>query len=249
MLRRPAPLPSCLWPLAAALLVLLAFAVTHRVAIAGHTWTLFNPPPQAFAVLTILRNSDRMVWPLAYALLVGAIATLDRAWGGRRTGLLLLGLLGLQAIDVGPCLAKVRDRLAAAPAAVPQSLSDPFWTAAARRYARIRAVPGENIGEGWADIARFAAVAGLPTDAVYMARVDTAAEAALQAKTAAILTSGTFEPGTLYVLRDAASLSMARASHVAGRDLILQADGYWVLAPWWCEYDAAAGCAARPGRD
>ena len=106
-----------------------------------------------------------------------------------------------------------------------------------------------NIGEGWADIARFAAVAGLPTDAIYMARVDTAAEAALQAKTAVILTSGSFEPGTLYVLRDEASLSMARASHVVGRDLILQADGYWVLAPRWCEYDAAASCAARPGRD
>ena len=65
---------------------------------------------------------------------------------------------------------------------------------------------------------------------------------------AAALTSGTFEPDTLYVLRNEASLAMARASHVAGRDLILQADGYWVLAPWWCEHNAAAGCAARPGQ-
>ena len=91
-------------------------------------------------------------------------------------------------------------------------------------------------------------MAGLPTDAIYMARVDSAAEAALQAKMAAILTSGVFELDTLYVLRDAASLAMARASHVAGRDLILQADGYWVLAPWWCRYDAAADCATPPDR-
>jgi hypothetical protein len=78
-----------------------------------------------------------------------------------------------------------------------------------------------------------------------MARVDSAAEVALQAKVAAILTLGTFEPGTLYVLRDAASLAMASASHVAGRDLILQADGYWILAPWWCEHNAAARCDSR----
>jgi hypothetical protein len=247
-LKRPAPLPSHLWPLAAALLALLAFAVTHRVTIAGHTWTLFTPPPRVLALLEILRNSDRMVWPLAYALMVGAIATLGRVWGGRRTGWLLLGMLGLQAADVGPQLVKIHELVAAAPAAVPQPLSDPFWTAAARRYARVRAVPAENLGEGWADIARFAALAGLPTDAIYMARVDSAAEAALQAKMAALLTSGTFEPDTLYVLRDEASLAMVRASHVAGRDLILEADGYWVLAPWWCEHNAAAGCTARPGQ-
>ena len=165
-------LPCRLWPLAAALLALLAFAVTHRVTIAGHTWMLFDPPARVLAALEILRNSDRMVWPLAYALMVGAIATLDRVWGGRRTGWLLLGMLGLQAVDVGPQLVKIHGLVAAAPAAVPQRLSDPFWTAAARRYARVRAVPGENLGEGWADIARFAALAGLPTDAIYMARVE-----------------------------------------------------------------------------
>ena len=154
-------------------------------------------------------------------------------------------MLGLQAVDVGPQLVKIRGLVAAAPIAVPQPLSGPFWAAAARRYARVRAVPGENLGEGWADIARFAALAGLPTDAIYMARVDSAAEAALQAKMAAILTSGIFEPDTLYVLRDEASLAMARASHVAGRDLILQADGYWVLAPWWCEHKPTISCASR----
>ena len=66
-----------------------------------------------------------------------------------------------------------------------------------------------------------------------MARVDEAAVAALRARTAAILASGAYEPGTLYVLRDAASLALARASHDPGRDGLVQADGYWVLAPGW----------------
>jgi hypothetical protein len=128
-----------------------------------------------------------------------------------------------------------------------QKLANPFWAAAAQRYARIRAVPGGNLGLGWPLIAPFAAQAGMPTDAIYMSRVDTAAVAALRAKTAAILRTGDFEPATLYVLRDEASLALARASLVPGRDLLLQADRLWVLAPRWCEQQPAPGCAARPG--
>ena len=49
------------------------------------------------------------------------------------------------------------------------------------------------------------------------------------------LASGAHEPGTLYLLRDAESLALARASNDPARDLILQADGHWVLAPGWRE--------------
>ena len=77
--------------------------------------------------------------------------------------------------------------------------------------------------------------AGVPTDCIYLARVDDAAVAALRAKVAGSLASGTYEPGTLYLLRDAESLALARASHDPVRDLLLQADGHWVLAPGWRE--------------
>jgi hypothetical protein len=102
------------------------------------------------------------------------------------------------------------------------------------------------MGQGWESIARFAAQAGMPTDSVYMARVDAAAVATLRARMAAILRSGTYEPGTLYVLRDAASLELARASHDPARDLIRQADGYWVLAPGWQDRPLAPGRQDRP---
>ena len=51
--------------------------------------------------------------------------------------------------------------------------------------------------------------------------------------------SGAYEPWTLYVLRDAESLPLARASHDPSRDLILQADGHWLLAPGWRGREAA----------
>jgi hypothetical protein len=73
----------------------------------------------------------------------------------------------------------------------------------------------------------------VPTDCIYLARVDDAALAALRAKVAEVLRSGAYEPGTLYVLRDEASQALAQASHDPARDLLLEADGFWVLAPGW----------------
>jgi hypothetical protein len=238
---RPLRPPRRLWPLAAALLLLLAFAVTHRVTLAGRVWTPFEPPAPALAALGALRNSGRMAWPLAYAAMLGAAAACARAWGGRRTGLLLLALLAAQWADLRPGMAFRRGLVAGAPRGVPERLFDPFWAEAAGAYARVRAAPAANMGEGWESIARFAARAGLPTDSVYLARVDGAAVSALRARVAAALRSGDYEPGTLYVLRDAETLALARASHDPARgDRILRADGYWVLAPGPGAREAAA---------
>lgn len=233
ILRRPAGLPRRLWPLAAAMLVLFAFAVTHRVSVAGHIVTLFVPSDRVLGILGALRNSERMAMPVVYALLVLAIACCARAWGGRAAGWLLLGLLAVQAVDIAPTMAERRALIAEAPAGVPRRLSDPFWPEAARLYRQIRAVPAANVGAGWQSIAEFAMQAGMATDSVYLARVDGAAIDALRSRMADILATGAYEPGTLYVLRDADSLTRARASLDPARDAILDVDGYRVLAPGW----------------
>jgi hypothetical protein len=230
----PAPLPRRLWPLAASLLVLLAYAVTHRVALGSQVWVLFEPPHWFVRPLAALRNSIRMAWPLAYALMFGAILACVRSFGGRRTGWLLLGLLMLQWVDLRPGIASRGVAAAAAPRAVPERLSDPFWAEAVRRYARVRCTPAANIGAGWDSVGALLARAGaVPTDCVYLARVDDRAIEALRADVAQALYSGAHEPGTLYVLRDEASRALAQTSRDPERDLLLEADGIWVLAPRW----------------
>ena len=108
-----------------------------------------------------------MAWPLAYALLFGAIAAAVRAWGGRRTGWLLLGLLSLQWMDLRPGIAERGRAAAVAPREVPGRLSDPFWAEAIRRYDRIRCAPAANIGPGWDTVGVLAARAGVPMDCIY----------------------------------------------------------------------------------
>jgi hypothetical protein len=231
--RRPVGMPPRLWPLVVVLLTLLAFAISPHVTVGGKGGTLFELPGWIISIGGALRNSERMVWPLAYASILAAITLIHRAWGGRRTGLLLLGLLLLQVVDLWPGLSRRHALVANAPTAIPQRLFDPFWGAASRHYTQVRAVPAANMGEGWESIARFAAIARMPTDSIYMARVDDAALDELRRKVASTLQSGRYEPGTIYVLRDAKSLSLARSSLDPGRDAIVQADGYWVLAPGW----------------
>jgi hypothetical protein len=231
---RPAPLPRRLWPLAAALLVLLCYAVTHRVALGGHVWVLFEPPAWFMRPAAALRNSIRMAWPLAYALMFSAILACVRTWGGRRTGWLLLGLLALQWVDLQPGIAARGVAAAAAPRPVPERLSNPFWAEAVRRYGRVRCTPAANIGPGWNSVGVLTARTGaVPTDCIYLARVDDAALAALREKVAEVLRSGAYEPDTLYVLRDETSQALAQASYDPTRDLLREVEGFWVLAPGW----------------
>jgi len=230
--RRPAFLRGQ-WPLAAALLAMLAFAVTQRVAVLGHVVELFTLPGWAERIASTLRASQRFAWPLLYLLPVLAAASLAARLGGRRAGLLMAALFALQVIDLRPGAAFLRDLMAQAQARGIRPTDDAFWALAARRYERVRAVPAGNLGENWERLAVIAARHGMATDAIYLARADEAAVRALQDRVLHALARGRHEPGTLYMLRDAVSLDLARQGMDPTRDLLAQIDGMDVLAPGW----------------
>jgi hypothetical protein len=141
----------------------------------------------------------------------------------------------VQVVDLQPGFRRLAHYFPADPPQNAPQLSDPFWAEAAQRYSAIRAVPAMNQGPHWEEIAVFAALNRLTTDAVYLARSDEAAKTRLNRATAARLAEGRPEPGTLYVLRDAESLALARAGLRPGRDALRHLDGVHVLAPGWYE--------------
>mgnify|MGYP006976731177 CR=1 FL=1 len=236
------------WPLALALVGMLGFAITHRMTVGGVAVTLFEPPGWALSLAGALRASERFFWPLAYALLLGAAGLVAQVWGGRRAGLLFAALLVVQAVDMAPSLARLRSYVADAPRVAPERLPDPFWDEAGRVYRRVRAVPAANQGEHWESVARFAARHGLPTDAVYLARIDDEAVRALVEAVTARIAAGDFEPATLYVLRDAATPRLAAAAYDPARDLLAEIDGITVLAPGWLREHAVPSGARLVGR-
>jgi hypothetical protein len=226
------------WPLLLALGAMLAFAITHRASIGGREVLLFDPPEALVRMASALRASERFLWPAAYAALFAAIAVIVRGLGARRAGLVLSLLVAVQFIDMQPGFARLSRYFPPEVAAVPLRLADPFWLEAARHYDRVRLSPTGLQATHWEEVAVFAATCALPTDAVYLARVDPDREALLNATTLERLREGRHEPGTFYVLGSEATLEAARIGMQEG-DLLERYDGLWVLAPGWKARDAA----------
>jgi hypothetical protein len=234
-LRRPWPWLGRHWPLLLGLSAMLAIAVTHRISIGGRVIELVALPETVLRHADALRASERFLWPMAYAVLLAAVVAIIRGLGPRRGGLALAALAAVQFADLQPGFARLDRYFPPGQAVAPLRLQDPFWTEAATRYARIRLTPTGMQARHWEEIAVFAATRGLRTDAVYLARLDAARVAALNADTVARLDSGRFEPGSLYALGTEETLSAARRGMVPERDLLAQFDGIWVLAPHWHE--------------
>lgn len=219
--------------LVAALLAMLAFAVTNRIAIADHVIAEFPLPAIVQHYADLLRASERFFWPLAYAMLFAAIVSVAARWGGRRTSLLLVAALALQLADIQGGLARYRALVVDAPRTPVERLVDPFWDEAALRYERIRAVPAGNFGANWEEIARYAALNGLGTDAIYHSRIGRMVLRRLRMNVIAELDAGRWEPGTLYVLRDETTVAIVAARFDPARDLLRRIDGLMVFAPGW----------------
>lgn len=222
------------WPLLLALIGMLAIAITHRPSIGGWQITLIPMPDAIAPYAAALRASERFLWPLGYALLVGAVAALAHGFGPRRAGLILAALVVVQVIDLQPGFARARHFFPREVAPqIPLRLADPFWDEAARRYTTIRLVPNGNQAKWWEEVSVYAATRGLATDAVYLARIDPARVAALNIAMAERLQRGAYEPGTLYVLGDEWALEIARTGMDPARDFLAYRDNVWVLAPGW----------------
>ena len=232
-LRRPWPWLRARWPLLLGVTGMLAIAISHRVSIGGHVVELFALPERVQGYADALRASERFLWPFAYALLLAACVALIRGFGPRRAGVVLALLVIVQFADMRPGFARLDRYFPAGPAVAPLRLQDAFWQEAAARYQRVRLTPTGMQARHWEEIAVYAATLKLTTDAVYLARLDPAKVAALNARITADLAAGRFEPGSFYALGSEETLAAARAGMDPARDLLAQYDGVWVLAPGW----------------
>jgi hypothetical protein len=230
-----------------ALVAMLGFAISNRIAIAGHVAVLFDLPEPVANIACMLRSSERFFWPLGYALIFAAVAVLSTRLSTARVRLLLAAALVLQLADIEAGMARFRALVAAAPPIAADRLTDPFWAQAGRRYARVRAVPAGNFGAQWEPVARFAEKWGLATDAVYLSRVDAGAVSRLSARIGADLAVGRWERGTLYVLRNAATRALVARRADPSRDLLTDIDGVTVFAPGWRALGMASGAAQAMG--
>ncbi len=123
--------------------LLLGLAGLGMLAVSNHvylgTTQVLSLPLVARPLLDELRSSGRLFWPVAYALLAGALAALDR-WRGRRTmALVLVAAAAMQVHDTSLLRAATRAAYARAPAARDPAL-DP-WRAGPLAGRDVRVLP------------------------------------------------------------------------------------------------------------
>lgn len=164
--------------LAGVLVLVLAFAVSHRIGI-GSQEVLTLPLPEALlAAFSQLRGSGRFVWVASYAALAAFIVAVCARWSPRQAAAILVAAAVLQVVDARPMQAGIR---AASASAAPSTIDVATWTRLIEGHTRIFQYPsfecGGLFGHGvpgnkfrGVEIDWIAAKANVPTNSAYLAR-------------------------------------------------------------------------------
>ncbi len=215
-----------------ALAGLTVFALSNNIAVGGANVT-YSLPEKIIAIANIFRASGRMFWPVYYAFILLIIFLVVRANKPRVAILLMALALLVQVADTRSGWSLVRKQLMVEPSAHWKTpFVDPFWKNAAAHYQKVRWILPQNLSPAWMNVAAFAAMYGLPTDAVYLGRMGKDQWEVADRYSRTMLASGQYDADSLYLLSDRALLQ-AVSSVNTETDLFTSIDGFRVLAPGW----------------
>lgn len=214
------------------LLLLLLDAVSNNIGLGTKEWHV-DIPNSLYALLSILRSSARMYWPIHYCLVIAALYLIIKFLPSKIAALLICTLLVIQMVDTSNGWLAIRQSLARDMSNEIDSplLKDPVWKSAAKHYQKIIRVPAGSQTVNWLQFASLASKNGLATNSVYLARVDNQQVLDVNAKLKEVIKQGTYDPESLYIL-EPRFLIPAIAS-AGPNDVITKLDGYIVLAPGW----------------
>ena len=199
-------------------------------------------PPIAMTLLDPIRASGRLFWPVGYVMILVALLAIYRL-PARQAGLLLLGLVAIQAVDLRGMASAVRDRSARIAGAQPfDRTPDPHWRpiiASARSVAFMGGQVTDDL-DLFQEVAWRAIDSSIPVTNVYAARVSRASMIRSHAERSAFA-RGELVPGRLYVMLVGARIPRT----VHARTITL--DGVAVILPTFAQLNRIDG--AGPTRE
>ena len=219
------------------LLMLLLDALSNNIGI-GMREFHFDIPYSLYTLLSILRSSARMYWPVHYCLVIAALYLIIKLTPAKASAVLLAFLLAIQIADTSNGWLSIRKSLARDMSAEINSplLKDPFWQSAANNYKKIIRIPAGSQTLNWIQFASIASKNSMSTNSVYLARIDNRQVDSVNSKLKDVLKNGSYDPGALYILEQR---FLIPALVTAGpNDIIAKVDGFNVLAPGWLKCSA-----------
>jgi len=213
------------------LICLTLFALSNNIGIGA--WTFTVPlTPKLFSIASILRASARMFWPVFYVIALAGIYFLIRGYPKKITIAVLGIALAVQIFDTSGAWLEIKNKINYPGAQPVSSLSDPFWSDAAKHYKKVVRVPVWNEQAIWEKFANYAAQYQLGTNSVFMGRVDQQKIERSNQKIKEMLAQGKFEPDTLYIVEDNYVPQFVKAMN-SKTDLLARFNEINVFAPGW----------------
>ena len=181
------------------LFFLFLFSLSNHIGIS--TFNFSYPIPHLFEKLAnTFRSSGRMFWPVFYCIDLLIIYLISKCYKKNIAIALLIFAALLQVIDTKSGWASTRAKYMAEPISQwNTSLDNPNWDCIAKNSQKILYIPPANNKAYWKEIAYLASNNKIPTDAVFLARIDNKKLIEYQKKSSAALAEGSLDVNTIYL--------------------------------------------------
>lgn len=219
----------------------LIFALSNHVQIGK--WSFTYPLPDiALNIGAALRQSSRIFWPILYLVELLAIYCIVRYLPIKKSVFALAICFVFQVIDTSagwwPKHLEIKKDSALLDifSQEIESLNDPFWAIAAKKYTKLIVVPAQDppgmIPHDWIRFASFAERFGLGTNSVYLARISNHKIENFEKTFDQQSLIGEYDPSALYILK--ANKVVPVLMHLnTSSDLLASINQLFVLAPGW----------------
>lgn len=214
------------------LLLLLLDALSNNIGIGMKDFRI-EIPQSLYTLLSILRSSARMYWPIHYCLVIAAIFLIIKLTPEKTAPFLLGLILAIQLIDTSNGWLSIRNSIARDMSSEINSplLRDPFWQRAASHYKKIIRIPAGTQTLNWLQFASLANKNNMSTNSVYLARIDHDQVKAANTRLQELLSDGKYDPTALYILEQ--RFIIPALATTRPDDMLANIDGFNVLAPGW----------------
>ncbi|WP_449429427.1 DUF6311 domain-containing protein [Rhodanobacter umsongensis] len=193
--------------LAGVCLLLFIYALGNHVYFAQQQLFAYPLPDWLDRVYSIFRGAARMMWPMWYFLLIGALFMLIRGLGARHARWVLCLCVVMQLGDLSRAAVNIRHATTAAQGM--SGMGSPLWNELAAGHRHVVYLQPANVPAGmlsyvksYRRVANYAATHGLTINIAYLAREDTPRLALASSARVDLLMQGQAERSTFYVVAD-----------------------------------------------
>jgi len=222
------------------LLLLLIVGVTNVIRIGPLIFSI-PIPDSILSIASIVRASNRLVWPLYYLLIFVILKVICSVYKGNKAKIIIVSIFIIQLIDLSAGWIPLRQSTGknSAPMYV-DYLKDDLWSMnEINRYKNIKRIPmegpkteGDQGVSSWEIFGHYAGEHKMGLNYVVLARENKFKNTLLNNQLDESIKSGRYDKDSIYIVDDSHVMPVLRHLN-SNNDVFARIDGFNVLLPGW----------------